>query len=68
MNSDDGQDKLSNTDAGGNTNAKQRSLTMRNNRLESLELFGEAREIVIAHGNETYRLRLTAQNKLILTK
>ncbi len=26
------------------------------------------REIIIAHGDEIYRLRLTSQNKLILTK
>ena len=26
------------------------------------------REIIIAHGEDTYRLRLTSQNKLILTK
>jgi len=26
------------------------------------------REIIIGHGEETYRLRLTSQNKLILTK
>ena len=26
------------------------------------------REIIIVHGEETYRMRLTSQNKLILTK
>ena len=31
-------------------------------------LFADEREIIIAHGEETYRLRLTSQNKLILTK
>lgn len=36
--------------------------------LDSRALFQGARELVIAHGNETYRLRLTRQNKLILTK
>ena len=37
-------------------------------RLNSLELFGAAREIVIEHDDEEYRLRLTRQGKLILTK
>ncbi len=38
------------------------------NRLDSRELFVETREITITHGADVYRLRLTAQNKLILTK
>lgn len=38
------------------------------NRIDSRDLFVSSREIVIAHGEETYRLRLTSQNKLILTK
>jgi hemin uptake protein HemP len=37
-------------------------------RLESSDLFLGTREVTIGHGNEVYRLRLTAQNKLILTK
>lgn len=36
--------------------------------IDSRDLFVEIREIVIGHGGERYRLRLTAQNKLILTK
>lgn len=43
-------------------------VSLADNRIDSRELFREAREIIIAHGEETYRLRLTAQNKLILTK
>jgi hemin uptake protein HemP len=46
----------------------QRTLTVAENRLDSRDLFASAREIVIAHGDERYRLRLTSQNKLILTK
>jgi hemin uptake protein HemP len=38
------------------------------NRINSRDLFAATREILIVHGDETYRLRLTAQNKLILTK
>jgi hemin uptake protein HemP len=30
-------------------------------------LFGSAREVVIAHNGREYRLRITAQQKLILT-
>ncbi|MBN8988296.1 MAG: hemin uptake protein HemP [Rhizobiales bacterium] len=41
---------------------------MSGNRLDSRELFAAEREIIIAHGEEHYRLRLTSQNKLILTK
>ncbi len=37
-------------------------------RLHSKELFGSAHEIVIEHAGEEYRLRLTRQGKLILTK
>ena len=37
-------------------------------RLESRDLFVGTREITIGHSGETYRLRLTSQNKLILTK
>lgn len=46
----------------------QRTLTVADNQLDSRDLFASAREIVIAHGVERYRLRLTSQNKLILTK
>lgn len=46
----------------------QRTLTVADNQLDSRDLFASAREIVIAHGDERYRLRLTSQNKLILTK
>ena len=36
--------------------------------VESAELMGGQRELMIRHGRETYRLRVTASNKLILTK
>lgn len=36
--------------------------------LDSRALFAGSSEVVITHGVETYRLRLTRQNKLILTK
>jgi hemin uptake protein HemP len=47
---------------------RERRLTMIGNRLESRDLFVGTRDIIIMHGAEAYHLRLTAQNKLILTK
>jgi hemin uptake protein HemP len=47
--------------------AQQDTPTLRQ-RFHSAELFGTAREVVIEHGGEEYRLRLTRQGKLILTK
>lgn len=37
-------------------------------KLNSEKLFGDGNEVMIQHQNETYVLRLTKQNKLILTK
>ena len=37
-------------------------------RLASAALFQRAREIVIVHGAQEYRLRITKADKLILTK
>lgn len=48
--------------------AKSRSISMHGNRFDSRDIFQASREVIIAHGDEIYRLRLTAQNKLILTK
>ena len=36
--------------------------------VESATLMGGRRELIIRHGEDTYRLRVTASNKLILTK
>jgi hemin uptake protein HemP len=47
---------------------RERSIRVLENRLDSRELFAATREIMINHGGDVYRLRLTAQNKLILTK
>jgi hemin uptake protein HemP len=52
----------------GKTASAMRSLTVSGNRIDSRDLFSNEREIIIAHGAEAYRLRLTSQNKLILTK
>jgi len=48
--------------------AKQEIAPALRQRLQSTELFGTAREVVIEHAGEEYRLRLTRQGKLILTK
>jgi hemin uptake protein HemP len=60
------------TERGGNhagtTSPSTRSLTVTGNRIDSRDLFSNDREIIIGHGAEAYRLRLTSQNKLILTK
>ncbi|WP_232418482.1 hemin uptake protein HemP [Methylotenera sp. 1P/1] len=37
-------------------------------KLNSEKLFCDGNEVMIQHQNETYVLRLTKQNKLILTK
>lgn len=36
--------------------------------IDSGALFAGSSEVIIAHGEEVYRLRLTRQNRLILTK
>jgi hemin uptake protein HemP len=48
--------------------AKQDVTPALRNRFQSAELLGAAREVVIEHAGEEYRLRLTRQGKLILTK
>jgi hemin uptake protein HemP len=46
----------------------ERKIAIVGDRIDSRDLFVGAREIIIGHGSDFYRLRLTAQNKLILTK
>jgi len=36
--------------------------------ISSRELFAGRREVIIQHGQEQYRLRLTSSNKLLLIK
>ena len=55
-------------DADAAATKHERSVVIANNRIDSQAMFDGGREIAIAHGSEIYRLRLTAQNKLILTK
>lgn len=46
----------------------ERRVAVTDHRIDSRDLFVATKEITISHGSEMYRLRLTAQNKLILTK
>ena len=45
-----------------------RMISVAGHKIESRDLFVGTREVIITHGREIYRLRLTNQNKLILTK
>lgn len=36
--------------------------------ITSAELFGDQQEKIILHAGEVYRLRITSNNKLIMTK
>ena len=48
--------------------ATRRQVQVRDGQIDSQELFQREREVKIRHGDQTYRLRLTGLNKLILTK
>lgn len=45
-----------------------RSVAVVGDRIESKDLFGASRVIQIAHGEQVYQLRVTANDKLILVK
>ena len=68
MNTSSDKNNRDNTVPAADTTAGVRSIELADHRIDSRALFVDTREIVISHGDETYRLRLTAQNKLILTK
>lgn len=54
--------------AAWSSRGKARSVFMVDEQLDSRDLFSTAKVITIAHGDQVYQLRLTAQDKLILTK
>lgn len=56
------------SDVSDATMKHERSVVIVSNRIDSQALFDGNREVAIAHGSDIYRLRITAQNKLILTK
>ena len=62
------EDQGSRTAVQGAADELHRNVAMVDHQINSRDLFVSAREITIAHGSDVYRLRLTAQNKLILTK
>jgi hemin uptake protein HemP len=63
-----GDDSADDRGSAGKASPLARLVTVSGNRMDSRELFASDREIIISHGEEAYRLRLTSQNKLILTK
>jgi hemin uptake protein HemP len=68
MNTSENQDAASKPGDESSVAGARRQIILSDNRLDSRDLFTGNREITIAHGDDIYRLRLTAQNKLILTK
>lgn len=62
---------LANRDISATLSKFQSKLASRSSHAQSLDsglLFASSSEVVISHGDEIYRLRLTRQNRLILTK
>lgn len=55
-------------DVGGDTADVVSALPMAGGPVDSVTLMKGRRELIIRHGADTYRLRITASNKLILTK
>lgn len=54
--------------SGQSTSSGARMISVAGHKIDSRDLFIGTREVIIHHGAEVYRLRLTGQNKLILTK
>ncbi len=57
-----------NEDENSNPPSGSRNIVVINDRIDSRNIFVGTREVTISHGDDVYRLRLTNQNKLILTK
>jgi hemin uptake protein HemP len=47
---------------------KTRQILVEKNQIKSGVLFAKNKELIIVHNDEEYRLRITGNNKLILTK
>jgi hemin uptake protein HemP len=62
------QEEHDNAENSGPAGRAERKVAVVGDRIDSRDLFVGVREIIIGHGSDSYRLRLTAQNKLILTK
>ena len=50
------------------TNEEKRTIEIESSIIESDKLLGQKKELTIQHKEEIYRLRLTGNDKLILTK
>lgn len=59
---------LSNSKEEAESASSFRTVRVNHGQIDSQELFQSERELIIRHGSETYRLRRTGLNKLILTK
>lgn len=55
-------------DVGGETTGIVQTVLATDGAVDSATLMNGRRELIIRHGADTYRLRITASNKLILTK
>lgn len=55
-------------DVGGETTGIVQTVLTTDGAVDSATLMKGRRELIIRHGADTYRLRITASNKLILTK
>lgn len=49
-------------------NQSKRVIMLAENRIQSMDLFQQEKELIILHNSEEYKLRLTGNGKLILTK
>ncbi len=61
-------EKKNNTTHKDRDSGRLRYVVVRNAEIDSQELFQSERQLLIRHGAVVYRLRVTSQNKLILTK
>lgn len=50
------------------TTTKPREVTIEGNQIKANQLLGDKTELTIVHKEEQYKLRLTKNDKLILTK
>jgi hemin uptake protein HemP len=56
------------TDGAVNPAVPQRASAAKHNTVTTHELMGSDRELTILHADDQYRLRITSNGKLILTK
>jgi hemin uptake protein HemP len=61
-------DKNNSNSPHSTNSARAEDISSERRRLSSQTLFGTRNEIVIVHNDDEYRLRITSNGKLILTK